>query len=150
GIDYEKYSTPIPAYFEIDEFPVFYDNAHINEAKLDQMIKDTWYIDYVTLLPTQLSGVYSDDSVENISKIPNMCEETIKKALDIDFDVRTFKFYNFVQSLMYHNKAIRVDDDNKKMKIIDLGKQDVSEKFVKQYIRSQYNNKYALDLLNKS
>src|SRR5690606_17624751 len=75
---------------------------------------------------------------------------SIKKALDIEFDVRTFKLYNFVQSLMYHSKATRVDDDNKKMKIIDLGKQDASEKFVKQYIRHQYNNKYNHELVLKA
>jgi hypothetical protein len=150
GIDYEKHGTKVPGYFEVDEFPVFHDTVHVNESRLDTMLKETWYIDYVTLLPECLAHVYSDDSVKKLQNVPQMSEETIVKALGINYDYRTFRLVNLVQSFIFHRKEVRVDDDNKKMKIIDLGKFEAAQKFLKDYVRGLYNNKYALDLLMKS
>jgi hypothetical protein len=150
GIDFDKYATKVPGYFEVDEFPVFYDTHHVKEDKLDKMLKDTWYLDYVTLLPTALTAVYSDSPVDGIKNIPPMSEDTIVKAIDIDYDYRTFRLVNFVQSLIFHKKEVRVDDEGKKMKLIDLGKSDVAQKFLKDYVRGLYNNRYAYDILMKS
>ncbi|AYV77901.1 MAG: hypothetical protein Edafosvirus2_80 [Edafosvirus sp.] len=149
GVDLEKNKTVLSPPFIIDKEQKFYDNYHLDEDIFNEFMK-SFYYDYVTLLPDLLTGVLQSDPIDNIKKIPKMDEKTICKALNIEYDLKTFQFYNIVQCLMFNSKSSRVDVDNNKMKFIDLINKESAEKMVREYVKKQYIDKYQSDLFAKA
>ncbi|CAF1103902.1 unnamed protein product [Didymodactylos carnosus] len=151
GLDLNKYKALVQPLFE-SEPPLneiqFHDQAHIDEQYLDELIKTAYYVDYVTLLPKYISAVINLDN-NSIKHISTINQDSVCEALNINYDIKIFKFYNVVQALLYTSKASRVDSDNKTMKIIDLGDQRAAEKMVQNYIRKRFENQYATDLAMK-
>jgi hypothetical protein len=150
GIDLDKYKTNTKPLFEDEGTPDFHDLHHENTLLLDEYIKSLWYIDYLTLLPEFLGAVFKDNPSEHIKKIQKMDNDSIKKSLGIDYDLRTFQMYNIMQALLYNTKAKRVDKEACKMKIIDLGNKDNADNMASEYIKKQYIDKYQSDVSIKS
>ncbi|AYV76280.1 MAG: hypothetical protein Terrestrivirus5_102 [Terrestrivirus sp.] len=127
-----------------------YSQYHVDQQLLDDTIKAFWYLDYMTLLPELIKGVFQANPVEYIKQLPQMNDKSICDALGLDinkYSLRDFKFYNIVQSYMFNSKAERVDDENFKMKIIDLVNKDGAEKLVRiDYVKKRYNDKYHTDV----
>jgi hypothetical protein len=149
GLDLGRYKAPVQELFEpeppMDEI-AFHDRAHIDQSYFDQLLRTMPYVNYLTLLPTYLSGaVHSTD----LKMLPTMNEQTICEALKIDYDLMMFRFYNIVQALIYTTKASRVDSDNETMKIVDLVDEQAGESMVRDYIRKRFENQYATDLALK-
>lgn len=149
GIDFDTNKTQTKPLFEAESDTKFYDNYHIDNEEFDKMVKAFWYVDYVTLLPELITGAYHKNPLEYIKNIPKMNEKSICTALDINYDLKTFQFYNIVQALMYTTKNDRVDSDNSIMKIVDVANRENAEKLVREYVKKQYVNKYQSDLTNK-
>ncbi|CAF4248244.1 unnamed protein product [Rotaria sp. Silwood2] len=151
GLDLNKYKTPVQPLFQseplLDEIK-FHDKAHIDEKYLDELITTAYYVDYVTLLPKFISAVVGS-STNNIKDIPSINQDSICQTLEIDFDLKYFKFFNVFQALQYTTKASRVDSDNAKMKIIDVGNKRAAKKMIQDYIRKKFENQYASDLAIK-
>jgi len=91
-------------------------------------------------------GCTYDLGLKFLNNIPQMSEETICKALNINYDLKTFKLFNIIQALIHNTKVSRCDDDNKKMKTFELKDFATSKAFVENHIMSAYNNKYAHEL----
>lgn len=151
GIDFNKYKTSLQPLFQNEPMLSeihFHDKAHIDEKLLDELISTFYYVDYVTLLPKFKSAVVNSN-LNNIKDVPSMNEDSICQALDIDYSLRFFKFFNIFQALQSTTKASRIDSDNEKMKIIDVGNGRAAKKMVQEYIRKKYENQYASDLAVK-
>ena len=148
GLDLNQYKTPVCPLFEnepsLAEIP-FHDQVHIDDAYLDELLKTVYYVDYVTLLPNYLSAVINDRT-NSIKDIPTIDQNSICAALHIDYDLKTFKFYNTVQALLYTSKASRIDSEKEMMKMIDLVDEKAAKKMMTDYIRKRFENQYATDL----
>ncbi|CAF3550969.1 unnamed protein product [Rotaria sp. Silwood1] len=151
GLDLNKYKTPTQPLFQneplLDEIQ-FHDKAHVDEKYLDELIATVYYVDYVTLLPKFISAVVNSNT-NSIKDISPINQDSICQTLDIDYNLKFFKFFNIFQALQYTTKASRVDSDNEKMKIIDVGNRRAAKKMVQEYIRKKFENQYASDLAVK-
>ncbi|CAF4880464.1 unnamed protein product [Rotaria sp. Silwood1] len=151
GLDLNKYKTLVQPLFEneptLDEIQ-FHDQIHIDESYLDELLETVYYVDYITLLPKYISAVINNN-IDNIKDIPIINQNFICETLEINYDIKTFKFYNVVQALLFTSKASRVNSDNEKMKIIDLIDEKAAKKMVQDYIRKRFENQYATDLAVK-
>ena len=149
GLDLEKYKTPLKPLFEDEpawnEMP-FHDQVHLDQAYFDELLKTVYYVDYVSLLPTFISAAIHSTSLKDI---PAISEESVRDALKITYETKTFKFYNVVQALIYTSKASRVDSDNERMKMIDLVDEQAASKMAQDYIRKRFENQYTADLALK-
>ncbi|AYV80409.1 MAG: hypothetical protein Harvfovirus1_34 [Harvfovirus sp.] len=143
-IDFEKNKTGTkPLLVEEDLNPEFCDKYERNEELFLEIMKGCWYVNYLTLLPQLLSA-------GNIKEIAPMDDETVCKALAIDYDLSTYQFFTIVQSMLWNNKGDRVDSDNSKMLIAELGGDfAVGDGIVREYVRKQYQSKYTSDLMYK-
>ncbi|CAF5204379.1 unnamed protein product, partial [Rotaria magnacalcarata] len=88
-------------------------------------------------------------NVDSIKDIPVLNQNSISEGININYDIKIFKFYNVIQALLYTSKASRVDGDNEKMKMIDLVDEKSAEKMLQDYVRKRYENQYATDLAIK-
>lgn len=149
GIDFDKYKTPIKPLFE-KENPVFYNDIHICEDELKRLINTFWYANYLTILPDIFTAIQQPDPIKAIRNIPRITPDSMCKAFNITYDLRTFQLFNIVQCLIYNNKSKRVDSENNKMKIIDLSDYKVADAFVRDYVQRQYIAKYQSELSHKS
>ena len=151
GINFDTYSTPLSEDFEDNIEPnskIHHTSYYVNNEIFDNLLKRMGYIKFATLLPDLLTGAVNRD-MDMMKEITQISDETIKKSLKLDFDVREFMFYCTVQSLIYDSKVARVDDDNKKMKILDCTSKVHIDNMVTEYVERQYRNKYSADLAIK-
>ena len=174
GFDLEKYGTKLPEMFTEDENKKFMNEYFINKEMLDNFIKSIWYLDYITLIPPYLEAVFSENPLKNLKLIPQMTEENILVSLNLNkfksndscsnssddsidiikkdseelsnYSLRKFKFYNFVQGLLYNSKATRADDRNKKMLIKDLKYNFRFEKKIRQSTKNFYRDNFLINL----
>jgi len=91
-----------------------------------------------------------DDYIQRINNLPKLSPELICNQLGIDFDLKTFKFYSLIESIIYHSKQLRVDEDNHKMKIPDVGIKKEAEKMITGIIKAEYNRHYTIATRLKS
>jgi hypothetical protein len=151
GLDLNKYKTPVQPLFDneplLNEIQ-FHDQIHMNETYLDELLKTVYYVDYVTLLPKYISAVINDNT-DSIKNIPIINQNSICEILNINYDLKIFKFYNVIQALLYTSKASRIDSEKEIMKIIDLIDEKAAKKMVEDYIRKRFENQYATDLAIK-
>ena len=118
GIDLLKYKTNVAPLFEKEPSKIiFYNKYHINELVLDEFIKSFWYLDSMILIPLFLESAYMND-LEGLKKVPELSDDLVLQSCDISYDVRTYRFYNIIQALMFNTKALRVDDGNEEGVII--------------------------------
>lgn len=150
GINIEKNKTNLKPLFEDEpEFAQiqFYDEINLDEEYYKELCKNFYYIRYCTLMPKYFEAVFVN--IENISKIPELNQDMIKEALDIDYDIKTFQIYNIFQALCYTTKASRVDTDAETMKILDLKYKEEAEEIIKGFIKKQFEDQYQIDLAEK-
>ena len=148
-IDVEKNKTLVTKLYEANpENPVFSDKYEINEDKLNSIMSKIWWANYIVVTPLFVKMTLSDDPISEFKKleINNLTEEIIQERLGINFSSKLFQLYCVVQAYLQHEQADRIDNDEKKMKIIDLGIKENAEKYVKDYIRNIFKEKYEKDL----
>ena len=110
GIDLINKKTALSPLFEKEpEKVIFYDEYHINESALDEFIKAFWYLDSMVLIPPFLEAAFKHD-MEALKRVPALSDTYVLQSCDIPYNIRTFRFYNIVQALMFSTKAMRVDD----------------------------------------
>jgi hypothetical protein len=110
GVDLINRKTALSPLFEKEpEKVIFYDKYHINESALDEFIKAFWYLDSMVLIPPFLEAASKHD-MEALKRVPALSDTYVLQSCDVPYDIRTFRFYNIVQALMFSTKAMRVDD----------------------------------------
>ena len=152
-IDLEKDKTRVPELFEeIIKEPIFSDKFEINENKYNEIMGKIWWADYILITPLFLKASLSNDPVSEFKniEIDNITEEIIQERLGINYNSKLFKLYCIVQAYLQHEQAERVDIENKKMNIIDLGIKENAEKYVKDFIQNLFKEKYEIDLKERA
>ena len=141
GIDLIKYKTNVAPLFEKEPSKIiFYDKYHINELVLNEFMKSFWYLDSMILIPLFLESASKND-LEALQSVPELSDDLVLHSCDISYDVRTYRFYNIIQALMFNTKALRVDDGNNDEVIIE-------EKVVEGDNSTSNNNKKGIKKSN--
>lgn len=124
SIDMERDKTPMPEMYSKPGSPVvrnsnnreisrddviqLHDLYELNGEALGKLTKKFYYADYMVLLPEILRAAMLPnlaDAVRAIREAPRLCEETMRKALGIDYDMSSFRFYNTVQAFLHPDAA---------------------------------------------
>merc|ERR1719453_1602283 len=91
-------------------------------------------------------AIRREDAVNIVRSMPQISNETIAKALDLNYPLEEFMMYNIVEGFIYQSKQSRVDKDNGKMLRPDLGDRSVGQKMCHEYILSRYTEDYEARL----
>ena len=146
GIDFEKHGTKLPAMFEKNLSPKYYEQYELNETKLNEIYNQKMkWTELISMLPEYFDAASQDKSEELIKQIPTLDDELFQKNMGIEYDLKLFKLFNIVQSFVNKEKSDRVDDDKKVMKIIDLVNFGAATKKTKTYVLRQYQFQYQAE-----
>ena len=154
GINLEgEHRTPVTALFEKDDrTPALYDQHTVDEVALTDLLRQGWFINYLTLLPAYLQASLAptlSEATSQIRAVAKMSDTTIQHALGIDYDLRTFQLYSVVQALLYSTSQSRVNEDECQSKFIDVVDQQVAEQMVREYVRLEFERQFNKDLVAK-
>lgn len=162
GIDLTKNATPLQPLFDNEPKPAdrtHYNQYVLNNTRFDEILKSMWYVDYLALLPAALGAISKDDPVayfrENFRpKSPEVICNALglveSNGLNAEQTLRRYAMCNIIQGFTSPTKADRVDTDARKMKTVDLGvSYEVQEKFLRDYVESQFANQYRKDCVEK-
>ena len=143
-LDYEKYGTKVGDLFE----PTPEQNHNLTYSINDEMYEDLTnvfkYADVLAMVVPVFECLKHDDYIKRLQDLPKLSPELICSQLGIDYDLKTFKFYSLIESLLYHSKQLRVDEENSKMKIPDIGYKQEAEKMINGVIKNEYNRYYTI------
>ncbi|ARF08197.1 hypothetical protein Catovirus_1_247 [Catovirus CTV1] len=152
SIDVEKNSTKVSKLFESEEQNlVFYDNYQADKEKLAEMSKSIWFVDYLIQLFNFINCYVNsgDNLIESIKNVPELTDDYICKCLDINYDLENFKLFNIVQAHIYNDKQSRCDDEKQIELTPDLKEFSSGQTMVREYVKSQFKEKYEYDLKKK-
>ncbi len=93
-----------------------------------------------------MEAVNHTDPVEYIKSLPPMTEESVCQTLNINMDLKTYKLYSLVQSMLYRTKNDRVDEEQECMKLVDLAYENNGEELVRNFVKRQYGDYWSLQL----
>ena len=145
SIDFDKHGTKLPPLFEKNLNPVFYDNYEINKEKLNEYKKTLGWTNFISQIYLYYQTSLSEDPIKAFKELPEYNDELIKSNFGINYDLDSFIVFNIVQSFIFKEKIDRVNDEEQKMKIIDLSDFEVSNKFIKDHVKGIYASKYAIE-----
>lgn len=150
GIDFVKYGlTVTPAMEKNIVDPKFHRGYVVDDTLLNSLSRKFRFADYCVLIPTLFEGLNNEDPIKCIQNIDKMDNGFKSSKLGITYDIQKFKFYTLIQSLLHPTKNTRVDDENSKMKIVDIGDEYLAEKMVADYVERQYSQYYYNQMVNK-
>jgi len=152
SIDLEKNCKKLTPLFKKENNDKTYDKYEINEFRLDEYLPKLKIFDIICIVPQFLKCAFEENPVENFKKIliNNIDENLFKENMGINYDLRKFKFFCIIQSLIYKEKKDRCDNNKKEMLIDDLVNENKGEEMVKNYVINQYENYFNNLKLNKS
>jgi len=148
SIDIERDKTPMPEMYSKPGSPMLHDLYELNGEALEKLTKKFYYADYMVLLPELLRAAMLPnlaDAVRAIREAPRLCEETMRKALGIDYDMSSFRFYNTVQAFLHPDAADRFADNQSNF--LDVVDREAAEAMVRNYVRGKFMSKYRQDLV---
>ena len=148
GIDFDKYSSELPPFFESQKVPAHCDEYHINVNIFNELNNRSPWVDYICKMPTMFKYALAND-INSLVDINNT-NITKEMNLNINVDIQTFKLYCMYQGLMYDTLVSRYDETNSKMKITDPGFNKLMKKEIGDYIRRQYHSRYQSDLAEQN
>ena len=129
SIDFDKWRTPLPNYFEENKNPKFYKRIIYNMTELNKIIKQMEWLDNIILIP----------NIINNNKV-NLTSNLIKIKLRIE-NIHLFKCCCIYYAIEYDKKSDRMDEDLKTMKLPDPIHSDMLQ-LISQYIECQYKSEY--------
>jgi hypothetical protein len=151
--DVQKNAVKVQELFEKEpENPQHCSTYEIDANEIERHQASSWWVDYLTLLPSFIETVLHQKNYSTFQSLPSMDDNTISKALGLpeNYSMKKFRFYNVVQAFLFTTKQDRVDDDNKKMKIVDLGDEKLAEKMVTDFVVEMHQAEYARNLKQKT
>ena len=157
GIDFSKYSTELPPFFETKETPEFYSETHLDVELYNELIGKVHWLDNIVTIPEYIKNSLSGQNDKTLA-MNGFTDAEICERLGIDFDLRTFKLYCIVQSFLFSTKVDRVamgtgevdkPGNRGRMKIQDCGSFEAMDKMIRDYIRKQYFDEYRSRLAQK-
>jgi len=158
GINYDKYATPVPPFFETNDNPQFHTDTHLDVDLYNELINKVYWLNNIVMIPQYIKNTLTSTEKE-ILEMNDITDELVAQKLNIDFDLRTFKFYCIVQSFLFNTKASRVEErtsgeydsinNRGRMKTQDCGSFEAMDKMIRDYIKKQYYDEYKSRLTQK-
>lgn len=148
GVDFDKYGQKVSPLFEDEPQNIkFYDQYHFDETECNSMLSHIKYVDYTTLIEPFLTEVlHGGNIIKNMEPID---DNFIKTSLHLNYDLRTFKIFCLIQSILYDEKSSRIDETTGNMKFCDCLNYNAANKMVRDFVKKQYYDKYQADLCEK-
>lgn len=141
GVDFAARATPLPDMFSRPE-PEFSKDIVVDQDLFRDLCKALNYAKYATLIADFFDAIRKEDPVAQMRKIPPVSDETIVKALDLDYPLVEFLLYNIVEGHLYQSKQSRVDTDMAHSLRPDLGNRQAGKQMVERYIMDRYRQHY--------
>ena len=158
GINFEKYGTELPPFFETKENPEFYNETHLDVELYNELIGKVHWLDNIVTIPEYIRNSLGGQNDKTLA-MNGFTDNEICERLGIDFDLRTFKLYCIVQSFLFSTKVDRVvglsdgqtdkPGNRGRMKIQDCGSFEAMDKMIRDYIGKQYFDEYRSRLTQK-
>jgi hypothetical protein len=145
GVDFAARGTQLPKMFSRPE-PAHTQQVVVNRECLSDLCKAMSHVKYATIITPLFLAIRQDDPVKAIRALPQISDETISKALDLDYPLEEFMMYNVVEGFRYQSKQDRVDKDKTISLRPDLGSRKEGEMMCQEYIRSRYSEDYEARL----
>lgn len=141
GVDFAARGTPLPKMFSRPE-PVHTQEVVVNHECLLDLCNAMCHVKYATIISPLFLAVRQDDPVKAIRALPQISDETISKALGLDYPLKEFMMYNIVEGFLYQSKQDRVDKEKTKSLRPDLGCRKDGQIMCQEYILSRYREDY--------
>lgn len=142
-LDYDKYGTKVGEPFEPTPAQNHDLTYNINEELYRELTEVFKYVDVLGMMIPVFEALKHEDYVQRLNNLPKLSPEMICEQLGLKYDLKTFKFYSLIESLVFHSKQLRVDEENHKMKIPDVGYKSEAEKMIHAVIKNEYNKYYT-------
>ncbi|KAJ3036189.1 hypothetical protein HK097_003894, partial [Rhizophlyctis rosea] len=157
GVDFGKWRVPVTPLFEKDveegevqeEWPDEFDEGYVGE-----LLKDCWYVDFLTYIPKLFSiAVQTDiDEDEKVSLIKNLppFDDSVKASVLGVESLKEFTECCLVQALVYTTKKMRVDEETGLPLLPDPGHKQGREELYRKTLREVYLRRWREDLKEKT
>jgi hypothetical protein len=158
GIDFNRWKPALQPDFVPEPEHVLKDVHHfsVNQEYVKELMKECWFVDYVTLLPIFFS-VASDPSLtleEKVTKLkatPQFTREFVAKELGIaEKDLEQFQLAVCLQALVFTVKKSRFDEETMKSILFDPSVPSRVDEMVKDVVKELYLDVYEQDVNEKT
>jgi hypothetical protein len=141
GVDFDAKGTPMPPMLHRPG-PTYTQKVDLNREFFNELCQSLSHIKYATIFVQLFQGIRSSSPVMHVREIPQISDEFIAKALDLEYPLEEFLVYNIVEGLLYQSKQSRVDKDTPKSLRPDLGLRREGQKMCEEYILQRYSEDY--------
>jgi len=145
GVDFAARGTPLPPMFSRPE-PAHTQGVEVDRRCLAELCEAMSHARFATIIVPLLLAVRDGDPLGAARAVPEITDETISRALELDYPLEEFMMYNVVEGFLYQSKQCRVDKENARMLRPDLGVRREGQEMCKEYVLSRYREDYAARL----
>lgn len=145
GVDFAARGTALPEFFTRPK-AVHNQQVLVNRECLAELCEAMSHVKYATIIAPLFSAIRQQNPVEMVRALPQISDETICKALDLEYPLEEFMMYNIVEGFLYQSKRCRVDKDKDTSLRPDLGCRSEGQKMCHEYIVSRYSEDYEARL----
>jgi len=141
GVNFDKRGTRLPEMFCRSD-PNHFGEVELNEEFFAELRNALNHVKYATLIVPLFKAVRHEDPVGQTRAIPQVSDETLAKAMELEYPLEEFILYNMVEGYLYQQKQDRVDKDTTKSLRPDLGVRSVGQTLCREYISGRYAEDY--------
>jgi hypothetical protein len=141
GVDFANRGTPLPEMFSRPK-PSHKQTVVVNRECLAELCQTISHTKYATIIPSLFSAIRENSPMGAVRALPQISDETIAKALDLDYPLEEFMMYNIVEGFLFQSKQLRVDKENSKSLRPDLGNRLEGQTMCQEYLNSRYSEDY--------
>eukprot|EP00401_Gymnodinium_catenatum_P000856 CAMPEP_0117515606 /NCGR_PEP_ID=MMETSP0784-20121206/30667_1 /TAXON_ID=39447 /ORGANISM="" /LENGTH=1076 /DNA_ID=CAMNT_0005311429 /DNA_START=29 /DNA_END=3257 /DNA_ORIENTATION=- len=145
GVDFGARGTPLPERFSRPD-PVHTQKVEMNRDVFAELRNAVDHVRYVTIIVPLMLAIRSEEPVAAARLIPQICDETVAKALELEYPLEEFLMYNLVEGHLYQSKQSRVDKDTTRSLRPDLGTRREGESMCQEYLLQRYGEDYEFRL----
>jgi hypothetical protein len=154
GFDIEAIKAPLLPLFEPENLePSFCTDYHMNETEFQYHSNRCWFIDFLIMLPELIrasSKSSLNESIVAVRELPDMDDTFLASCLGIDYDLKTFKFYNIVQALIVKTSEDRFDENSVKPVLVDLVNDSVGQQMCREIVHRYVKARFDMDVSQKT
>eukprot|EP00929_Paragymnodinium_shiwhaense_P015123 TRINITY_DN12314_c0_g1_i2.p1 TRINITY_DN12314_c0_g1~~TRINITY_DN12314_c0_g1_i2.p1 ORF type:complete len:1116 (-),score=288.73 TRINITY_DN12314_c0_g1_i2:433-3780(-) len=141
GVNFEERGTALPEMFTRKE-PEHTQSVVLNAEHFQELREAIHHVKYISIIVPLFLAMRSGDVVEAARAIPEISDETLSKALGLDYPLDEFLLYNMVEGFLFQTKQSRSDKETTKSLRPDLGVRVEGEKMVREYLLERYSADY--------
>ncbi|KAJ3092155.1 hypothetical protein HK102_010279 [Quaeritorhiza haematococci] len=148
SIDFGEYEIPLqPLFVEEPKTPDINAKTEVNDGYLEEILRDCWFVDYLSLLPTYLGIAVDpvlsfDKKIDALKSVSPMTETSVAEALQIDTTLKRFKFVSVMQAIAHPHKKSRIDDKTGTTILPDPANSTLAQGTIKMLVNQQYLEHY--------